>query len=84
MEQFIQQAKNETQSNPANAQKLLEQAIQLDPKNFEAQFQMARLLTLRKNFPAAIEHYQAALQINNQVPEIPFNLGFHLFKSRRL
>ena len=29
-----------------------------------------------KNYPAAIEHYQAALQINNQVPEIPFNLGF--------
>ncbi len=76
VEQFIQQAKNETQSNPAKAQKLLEQAVQLDPKNFEAQFQMARLLTLRKNFPAAIEHYQAALQINNQVPEIQFNLGF--------
>jgi Tfp pilus assembly protein PilF len=76
VEQLIQQAKNETQSNPANAQKLLEQAVQLDPKNFEAQFQTARLLTLRKNFPAAIEHYQAALQINNQVPEIQFNLGF--------
>jgi serine/threonine-protein kinase len=54
----------------------LEQAVQLDPKNFEAQFQTARLLTLRKNFPAAIEHYQAALQTNNQVPEIHFNLGF--------
>jgi eukaryotic-like serine/threonine-protein kinase len=76
VEQLIQQAKNETQSNPGNAQKLLEQAVQLDPKNFEAQFQTARLLTLRKNFPAAIEHYQAALQINNQVPEIQFNLGF--------
>jgi len=76
VDQLIQQAKNETQSNPANAQKLLEQAVQLDPKNFEAQYQTARLLTLRKNFPAAIEHYQAALQINNQVPEIQFNLGF--------
>ncbi len=76
VERLIQQAKNETQSDPANAQKLLEQAVQLDPKNFEAQFQTARLLTLRKNFPAAIEHYQAALQINNQKPEIYFNLGF--------
>ena len=76
VDKLVQQAKNETQSNPADAQKLLEQAIQLDPKNFEAQFQTARLLTLRKNFPAAIEHYQAALQINNQVPEIHFNLGF--------
>jgi eukaryotic-like serine/threonine-protein kinase len=76
LDKLLQQAKNETQTDPANAQKLLEQAVQLDPKNFDAQFQTARLFTLRKNFPAAIEHYQAAMQINNQVPEIPFNLGF--------
>ncbi|MBI5586546.1 MAG: protein kinase, partial [Deltaproteobacteria bacterium] len=75
-EQLVAQAKGDLPSNPTNAQKLLEQAVALDPKNFEAQFQLARLLTMRKNYPAAIQHYQEALALNNQVPEIPFNLGF--------
>jgi serine/threonine-protein kinase len=75
-EQLVLQAKGDLTANPTNAQKLLEQAVALDPKNFEAQFQLARLFTMRKNYPAAIQHYQEALSLNNQVPEIPFNLGF--------
>ena len=61
---------------PLTAQNLLEQAVALDPTNFEATFQLARFLTFRKDFPAAILQYQNALRINNQVPEVFFNLGF--------
>ncbi len=75
-EQLVLQAKGDLTANPSNAQKLLEQAVALDPQNFEAQYQLARLFTTRKNYPAAIQHYQEALALNNQVPEIPFNLGF--------
>ena len=76
VEGLVLQAKGELNTNPTNAQKLLEQAVSLDSKHFESQFQLARLLTMRKNYPAAIQRYQEALQLNNQVPEIHFNLGF--------
>jgi eukaryotic-like serine/threonine-protein kinase len=76
VESLIAQARGQWDSDLATAQNLLEQAVALDPTNFEAIFQLARLLTFKKDFPAATQHYQNALQINNQVPEVFFNLGF--------
>jgi len=38
--------------------------------------QLARLLTIRKQFPAAIRQYQNALRLNKQAAEIYFNLGY--------
>lgn len=73
---LITEAQNLWQINPEEAQRVLEDATSLDPNCFEAAYQLARLLTQRKDFPAAIQQYQKVLQINNQVPEIYFNLGY--------
>jgi len=76
VEALLDQAKNLWETEPGSAQKLLEQAVALDPHHFEATFQLARFLTFKKDFPAAIQQYQNALRINNQVPEVFFNLGY--------
>lgn len=76
VENLILQAKNQWEVNPAAAQQLLEQAVALDPYHFDAVFQLARLLTYRKDFTAAIKQYQTAMQLNGQIPEIYFNLGY--------
>ena len=73
---LITEARNLWQINPEEAQRVLEDATSLDPNCFEAAYQLARLLTQKKDFLAAIQQYQKALQINNQVPEIYFNLGY--------
>ncbi len=75
-EQLIAQAKLQFGTNPANAEKLLNEAIGLEPGNFEGYLQLGRLLTFRKNYGGAIQQYQKALRINDQIPEIHFNLGF--------
>lgn len=46
------------------------------PDNFEAHFQLGRLLTQKKRYPAAIQEYHQALNLNNRVPEVYFNLGY--------
>ena len=76
VESLIGQAKSQWESDPAAAQKLLEQAVALDPNHFEATFQLARFLTFRKEFPAAIQQYQNALRIDNQASDVFFNLGY--------
>jgi tetratricopeptide (TPR) repeat protein len=48
----------------------------LEPENFEGYLQLGRLLTFRKNYSGAIQQYQKALRINDQIPEIHFNLGY--------
>jgi serine/threonine-protein kinase len=75
---LIAQAKGQLQTNPARAQGLLEQAIKLDPANYEAPYQLGRLLTFQKNFPQAVQHYQSALKLNPRIPEVHFNLGYIL------
>ncbi len=73
---LIDQAKSLWKSDPETARKLLQQASALAPDHFEAAFQLARFLTFRKEFPAAIQHYRTALRMNDQAPDIYFNLGY--------
>jgi serine/threonine protein kinase/cytochrome c-type biogenesis protein CcmH/NrfG len=73
---LISDAKNQWNSNPAAAQSLLERAVALDPNNFEAAYQLGRLLTFRKDFTNAIAQYNNALRINSNSPDIFFNLGY--------
>ena len=81
-EQLLQQAKTVWNTNLNQAQTLLEQAVALTPQNFEAHFQLGRLLTQRKQYLAAIQEYQRALNINNRIPEAYFNLGYiHLIQG---
>ncbi len=76
IDSLLRRARNEWDSNPADAQELLEKAVALDPSNSDAVLQLARLLTVRKDYPAAIRQYQNALRINNRLPDAYFNLGY--------
>jgi len=81
-EQLLQQAKTVWSTNMDQAQTLLEQAVALAPQNFEAHFQLGRLLNQKQQYPAAIQEYQRALNINNRIPEVYFNLGYiHLIQG---
>lgn len=62
-------------SDPEWAQKLLEQALALDPKDYDTSLALARLLSYRKDYPAAIRQYQQALQLNNRAPDVHYELG---------
>lgn len=73
---LVEKAKSLWESEPAMTQKLLEEACAADPNHFDAAFQLARFLTFRKEFPAALQQYQKALRINDQVPDVFFNLGY--------
>jgi eukaryotic-like serine/threonine-protein kinase len=75
-DQLIEQAKNVWKANPDQARSLLEQAVVRAPENIEAHFQLGRLLTQKKLYPAAIQEYQRALNLNNRIPEAYFNLGY--------
>jgi serine/threonine-protein kinase len=76
VESLILQAKNLWQANPAEAQRLLEEALAREPGNFDANFQLGRLFTFRNEFPAALQQFKKALNINNQSAETYFNLGY--------
>lgn len=75
-ESLTAQAKNSLARNPSEALRLLQEAVVVDPGNFEANVQLAKVLTLRREYPAAIQQYQKALSINGQSAEIYFNLGY--------
>ncbi len=80
--QLLQQAKAVWSTNMDQAQNLLEQAAVLAPQNFEVHFQLGRLLTQKQQYPAAIQEYQRALNINSRIPEAYFNLGYiHLIQG---
>jgi serine/threonine-protein kinase len=81
-DQLLQRAAALGNSNPEQARALLEQAVAQSPDNFEAHFQLGRLLTQKKRYPAAIQEYHQALNLNNRVPEVYFNLGYiHLIQG---
>lgn len=73
---LVLEAKNQWQSNPSAAQKLLEDAVSLDPNHFEAIYQLARLMTLKKDYAAAAQYYLAAQRLNSKSAEVYFNLGY--------
>jgi len=73
---LIRQAKTEMQKNPDKALALLNQVLAQEPNNFEANYQMGRLLTFKKDYNKAIPYYNKSMELDNKVPEIPFNLGF--------
>ncbi len=62
-------------SNPATAQKLLEEALTISPDHFESLMMLARLSSFQKDYAGAIQHYEAALRVNSQATEAYFELG---------
>ena len=70
------QAKSELIKNPDAAEALLSTAIEVDPGNAEAHFDLGRLYTKSKNYPKAIIAYQKATSLNHRSPDAFYNLGF--------
>jgi serine/threonine-protein kinase len=79
---LVEQAKTQMEKDPALARKLLEDAIAENPNHFEAVFQLGRLFTFQKEYPAAVKHYQRSLELNEQSADAHFNLGYiHLISK---
>jgi tetratricopeptide (TPR) repeat protein len=70
------QAESELIKNPDAAETLLSTAIEVDPGNAEAHFDLGRLYTKSKNYPKAIIAYQKATSLNHRSPDAFYNLGF--------
>lgn len=62
--------------NPGTAQMLLSKAIEADPENAEAHFDLGRLYTKSKNYPKAIKAYEKAANLNHRPSDVFYNLGF--------
>jgi len=70
------QAESELIKNPDAAEKLLSTAIEVDPGNADAQFDLGRLYTKTKNYQKAIIAYQKAANLNHRSSDTFYNLGF--------
>jgi serine/threonine protein kinase len=57
-------------------------ASEMDPQNFEAHFEMGRLLTTTKKYGEARLSYQKAIEINPDFPDAHFNLGYLYFMKK--
>jgi tetratricopeptide (TPR) repeat protein len=62
--------------NPNTAQMLLSKAVDADPENAEAHFDLGRLYLKSKNYPKAIKAYQEAANLNHRQSDTFYNLGF--------
>jgi serine/threonine-protein kinase len=62
-------------SDPEGAQKHLEEALSLEPNNYDCSLALARLLAYRKDYTAAIRQYEQALRLDNRAPDVHFELG---------
>jgi serine/threonine-protein kinase len=74
-EDLLLEAKKQFISNPQGAQKLLEDALTLDPNNYDCVLSLARLLVSRKDPLAAIQQYKKALSLNSSAAQVHYELG---------
>ena len=63
-------------TNPKQAESLLEKAIELDPKNAKAFFYLGKLYASKKEYAKAIQSYDKAIDLAPSSPDAFFNLGF--------
>lgn len=70
------QAKRMMNKEPGEALRLLAEAVEIDPQNAEAHFDLGRLHTNTHDFPLAIHAYQNAANLGYRPPETFYNLGF--------
>lgn len=62
--------------NSDTAEILLSKAIEADPQNAEAHFDLGRLYTKSKDYPKAIKAYQKAANLGYRPSDAFYNLGF--------
>lgn len=63
-------------TNPRDAELLLVKAIEIDPQNAKAHFDLGKLYTRSKDYSNAIKAYQSASDLNYRSVDAFFNLGF--------
>jgi tetratricopeptide (TPR) repeat protein len=66
------------EKRPEEAKSLLLRAVELDPKNVQAHFQLGLAYTALKNSPKAIDAYQKVIELEPRYPDAYFNLGYIL------
>ena len=62
--------------NPRESERLLVKAIEIDPQNAEAQFDLGKLYTRSKDYSKATKAYQNAADLNYRSVDTFFNLAF--------
>jgi tetratricopeptide (TPR) repeat protein len=62
--------------NPDTAKILLSKAVEADPQNAEAHFELGRLYTKSKDYTKAIKSYQKAANLSYRPSDAFYNLGF--------
>ena len=62
--------------NPDTTEILLSKAVEADPQNAEAHFDLGKLYTKSKDYPKAIKAYQKAANLNYRPSDAFYNLGF--------
>lgn len=63
-------------TDPNEAEILLGKAVEADPQNWQAHFDLGRLYTKSQDYPKAIRAYQKAADLNPLSPDTLYNLGF--------
>jgi serine/threonine-protein kinase len=69
------ESENQFLIDPQGTQKLMEEALTLNPNNYDCVLSLARLLVSRNDPLAAIRRYQQALSLNSSVAEVHYELG---------
>ena len=73
---LLGQAESVFIKNPGTAGILLSKAVEADPQNAEAHFDLGRLYTKSKDYPKAIIAYQKAANLSHRPSDAFYNLGF--------
>nr|NIQ88064.1 protein kinase [Deltaproteobacteria bacterium] len=73
---LVGEAASILESNPKQAEALLKKAIELDPTNAEAFYNLGKLYTEKKEYAKAIQSYDKATGLAPNSPHAFFNLGF--------
>jgi tetratricopeptide (TPR) repeat protein len=69
-------------TNPRQAEALIQQAINVDPQNAKAHFYLGKIYTSTKYYPKAIQAYGRVIKLNPQFSDAFFNLGFIYYSTR--
>jgi len=62
--------------SPSKAETMIHKAVEADPKNVNAHFNLGKIYTRTKEYTRAIDAYQNAIVLNPDLSDAIFNLGF--------
>lgn len=77
---FLARGRRNRDKSSSSALEDFRRACRMDPSNFEAYFELGRLLTKMKRYGEARLSYQKAIEINPDFPDTHFNLELSCFR----